>query len=119
MLGRSIILMVALAGCSLLPEGSISKDEAVAVALDRTELANAVPFSVVEGQWPLGLEPRRAWIVTFRGAYLECESVNDRRPSEVERCQLVDGHAILYVDLTTGEFLGGNVGGPIAMPEGR
>jgi hypothetical protein len=111
-------LALALGACSLLPAVGVSRDQAIAVALDRAKLANAVMFSAEEGGWSLGSEPRRAWIVTIRGNYLDCESINDRRPSEFERCQMVAGQAIIYVDLTTGEFLGGNVGGPIAVPEG-
>jgi hypothetical protein len=118
MLGRSIILTVALASCSLLPQSRISQDQAVVVARDRVELANAVVVSAVEGQWALG-DPRRAWVVTFRGGYLTCEGPGEPGSQASQPCRIADGQAVLYVDIETGEFLGGDVGGPIEVPEGR
>ena len=111
-------LAMALAACSLLPAGGISRDQAIAVALDRAKLANAVLFRADEGSWTLGLEPRQAWIVTIRGNYLNCESVG-RRGSGAERCEMVDGEAVIYVAIDTGEFLGGDIGGPVAAPEAQ
>jgi hypothetical protein len=111
-------LAVAFAGCGLLPDAGISRDQAVAVAFDHSALTHGVLLSVVEGKWPMGREPRRAWIVTLRGSYLACEDADGRRSSETERCQVVDGEATIYVAIDTGDFLGGDVGGPIDVPEG-
>ena len=105
-------LALALGACSLLPGVVVSRDHAIGVALDHAKLANAVPFSAHEGTWPLGREPRRAWIVTIRGSYLDCVGPV-RRGSDSERCEMVDGQAVISVDGATGKFLGGNVGGPI------
>jgi hypothetical protein len=118
MIGRSIILTVALAGCSLLPESGIGRDQAIAAALDRVELANAVLISAEEGQWVLG-EPQRAWVVTFRGGYVTCEGPGEPGSQASQPCRMEDGQAVLYVDMDTGEFLGGDVGGPIEVREGR
>ena len=110
-------LALALGGCSLLPAMGASRDEAIAVALGRARLANAVLVRAHEGSWSLGREPRRAWIVTIRGNYLDCEGVG-RRGADAERCEMVDGEAVIYVAIDTGEFLGGNVGGAIESDNG-
>jgi hypothetical protein len=103
---------LALGACSLVPGVVVSRDHAIAVALDHAKLANEVLVSADEGSWPLGREPRRAWIITIRGNYLDCVGPA-RRGSDSERCEMVDGQAVISVDGATGEFLGGNLGGPI------
>jgi hypothetical protein len=115
MLARALLVassVVLAAACGLLPEFGISRNQAIAVAIDRAALSHAVLFAADKGNWPVGSEPRPAWIVTIRGDYLECEGPGRGRQGP-EHCQMVDGQAIIYVDFSTGEFLGGNVGGPI------
>lgn len=107
-----------LAGCSLLPNLGISRNRAIAIAVERTVLTAAVAVSVEEGSWRLGHQPVRTWIVTIRGRYLECEGPTGRRSGEEERCHRVDGQAVIHVDYATGEYLGGNVGGPINAVDG-
>jgi hypothetical protein len=34
-------------------------------------------------------------------------------------CRIEDGQAVIYVDMDTGEFLGGDVGGLTEVGEGR
>ena len=120
MVARAIFAssVVLAAACGLLPELGISRDHAIAVAIDRAALSHAVPFSAAKGNWPVGSEPHQAWIVTIRGDYLECEGPGRGRQGS-ERCGMVDGQAVIYVDFATGEFLGGNVGGPIDVLQGR
>ena len=120
MVARAILVAstVLLAGaCGLLPEFGVSRDHAIAVALDRAALSHMVLFAAEKGDWPVGREPRQAWIVTLRGDYLDCVNPGRGR-QEPERCQMVDGQAVIYVDFATGEFLGGNVGGPINLDLG-
>lgn len=111
-------LAVALAGCSLLPGAGTSRDQAIAVALGRVELANAVLVRAVEGQWALG-EARQAWIVTFRGGYLTCTGPGKPGSRASQPCRMEDGQAVIYVDMDTGKVLGGDVGGPIDELGGR
>ena len=116
MVARAILVASAAllaAACGLLPEFGISRDHAIAVALDRAALSHKVLFAAERGDWPLGREPRQAWIVAIRGDYLDCEILGRGRRQGPEQCQMVAGQATIYVDFATGEFLGGNVGGPI------
>ena len=76
MVARAILVassVLLAAACGLLPELGISRDQAIAVAIDRAALSHTVLFSAAKGNWPVGSEPRPAWIVTIRGNYLECE----------------------------------------------
>ena len=117
MVGRSIVLIVVLVGCSLLPEAGISREEAAAVAMGRIKLANAVLVSAFEGEWAVG-EARPAWVLTFRGGYLTCTGPGQPGSQASQPCSMADGEAVIYVDMRTGEFLGGNVGGEIDVLEG-
>ena len=108
---------VLVAACGMLPELRISRERAIAVAIEHAKLANPVVVAVDEGNWRLG-EQRPAWVVTLRGDYLSCAGPVDPASPDWDRCEVVDGDALIYVDSATGAYLGGKVGGPIVMPGG-
>jgi len=101
MLGRSLLLAVALAGCSFF--SGISQERAVEIAVTDAALQQATVVSVELSQAAnpdAGGGPRSAWVVTLRGTRDACVPGGGG-------CGVWIAEAIYWIDTQTGEVLEG------------
>jgi hypothetical protein len=85
---------------------TLSREQAVTIAVQESELRNPVLFNAYKGNASMSVRPREAWIVSVKGEHLSCEGPGIEGTPESLPCQFVPGMAVVYVDLHTGEVVG-------------
>ena len=95
------LVAVLLAGCGLLP-GGVGRERAIAITAAESGLTNQALMNAYESHVAGGTRQVLAWVVTFRGDYLQCDGPGIPGQAGSQPCRIVKAQAVVHVESATG-----------------